>query len=64
MCVCVQVVINMSMALAEMRLQGLERPSAAMILVNAFQLLYVLDALWNEVHTHCSSAVCGQCVSV
>ncbi|XP_046878001.1 delta(14)-sterol reductase LBR [Hypomesus transpacificus] len=42
------VVINMSMALAEMRLQGLERPSAAMILVNAFQLLYVLDALWNE----------------
>ena len=36
------------MALAEMKLQGLDAPSHAMILVNLFQLLYVVDGLWNE----------------
>lgn len=40
--------INFSMALAEMKLQGLDMPSYAMILVNVFQLLYVVDGLWNE----------------
>ncbi|XP_039605001.1 delta(14)-sterol reductase LBR [Polypterus senegalus] len=42
------VLINFSMALAEMKEQNIEYPSLAMILVNAFQLIYVLDALWNE----------------
>uniref|UniRef100_A0A8C6S4M6 Delta(14)-sterol reductase LBR n=1 Tax=Neogobius melanostomus TaxID=47308 RepID=A0A8C6S4M6_9GOBI len=41
-------VINFGMALAEMKQQGLEAPSPAMILVNVFQLLYVVDGLWNE----------------
>ncbi|CAL8395582.1 unnamed protein product [Arctogadus glacialis] len=41
-------VINASLAVAEMRLQGLSCPSPAMLLVNAFQLLYVVDGLWNE----------------
>ncbi|KAM3861239.1 delta(14)-sterol reductase LBR [Diretmus argenteus] len=41
-------VINFAMALAEMQRQGLEAPSHAMILVNLFQLLYVVDGLWNE----------------
>ncbi|XP_056157809.1 delta(14)-sterol reductase LBR [Lampris incognitus] len=41
-------VINFAMALAEMKQQGLEAPSHAMILVNLFQLLYVVDGLWNE----------------
>ncbi|XP_030205789.1 delta(14)-sterol reductase LBR isoform X3 [Gadus morhua] len=41
-------VINASLAVAEMRLQGLSSPSPAMLLVNAFQLLYVVDGLWNE----------------
>ncbi|KAK7907559.1 hypothetical protein WMY93_016171 [Mugilogobius chulae] len=41
-------VINLGMALAEMKEQGLETPSPAMILVNVFQLLYVADGLWNE----------------
>ncbi|KAM9355617.1 delta(14)-sterol reductase LBR isoform 2-T2 [Pholidichthys leucotaenia] len=40
--------INFAMALAEMKKQGLDAPSYAMILVNLFQLLYVLDGLWNE----------------
>ncbi|XP_069564670.1 delta(14)-sterol reductase LBR [Brachyistius frenatus] len=40
--------INFAMALAEMQQQGLEAPSYAMILVNVFQLLYVVDGLWNE----------------
>ncbi|KAM8846800.1 delta(14)-sterol reductase LBR isoform 2-T2 [Synchiropus picturatus] len=40
--------INFAMARAEMKLQGLDMPSHAMILVNAFQLLYVVDGLWNE----------------
>lgn len=42
------VVINLSMALAEMKLRQLDQPSPAMVLVNCFQLLYVVDALWNE----------------
>lgn len=37
------------MLLAEMKIQNRATPSLAMILVNSFQLLYVLDALWNEV---------------
>ncbi|TNN36882.1 Lamin-B receptor [Liparis tanakae] len=40
--------INFALALAEMKLQGLDAPSYAMILVNLFQLLYVVDGLWNE----------------
>nr|XP_057946881.1 delta(14)-sterol reductase LBR [Doryrhamphus excisus]XP_057946894.1 delta(14)-sterol reductase LBR [Doryrhamphus excisus]XP_057946903.1 delta(14)-sterol reductase LBR [Doryrhamphus excisus] len=40
--------INFALALAEMKQQGLASPSYAMILVNVFQLLYVVDGLWNE----------------
>ncbi|XP_018558896.1 delta(14)-sterol reductase LBR isoform X1 [Lates calcarifer] len=40
--------INFAMALAEMKKQGLDAPSNPMILVNLFQLLYVVDGLWNE----------------
>ncbi|XP_077409661.1 delta(14)-sterol reductase LBR isoform X2 [Vanacampus margaritifer] len=40
--------INFAFALAEMKQQGLDTPSYAMILVNVFQLLYVVDGLWNE----------------
>lgn len=40
--------INFAMALAEMKVQGLDAPSYSMILVNLFQLLYVVDGLWNE----------------
>ncbi|XP_023369664.1 lamin-B receptor [Otolemur garnettii] len=42
------VVINLVMLLAEMKVQERTAPSLAMILVNSFQLLYVVDALWNE----------------
>lgn len=42
-----QVVINLGMLMKEAELRG--SPSLAMILVNSFQLLYVADALWNEV---------------
>ena len=49
LCVIVQCLINFALALAEMKRQGLEAPSHAMILVNLFQLLYVADGLWNEV---------------
>uniref|UniRef100_A0A452S3T9 Delta(14)-sterol reductase LBR n=1 Tax=Ursus americanus TaxID=9643 RepID=A0A452S3T9_URSAM len=42
------VVVNLVMLLAEMKIQNRATPSLAMILVNSFQLLYVLDALWNE----------------
>lgn len=42
------VFINFIMLLAEVNLQKLESPSASMILVNTFQLLYVLHALWNQ----------------
>ncbi|XP_054474230.1 delta(14)-sterol reductase LBR [Anoplopoma fimbria] len=40
--------INFAMALAEMKVQVLDAPSYSMILVNLFQLLYVVDGLWNE----------------
>ncbi|XP_068564871.1 delta(14)-sterol reductase LBR [Cebidichthys violaceus] len=40
--------INFAMALAEMKVQRLDAPSYSMILVNLFQLLYVVDGLWNE----------------
>ncbi|XP_056219380.1 delta(14)-sterol reductase LBR isoform X1 [Seriola aureovittata] len=40
--------INFAMALAEMKKHGLDAPSNSMILVNIFQLLYVVDGLWNE----------------
>uniref|UniRef100_UPI0037E7DCDF delta(14)-sterol reductase LBR n=1 Tax=Semicossyphus pulcher TaxID=241346 RepID=UPI0037E7DCDF len=40
--------INFAMALAEMKQQNLDVPSHSMILVNLFQLLYVVDGLWNE----------------
>ncbi|KAM4713739.1 delta(14)-sterol reductase LBR isoform 2-T4 [Anableps anableps] len=40
--------INFAMALAEMKQQNLDAPSCSMILVNIFQLIYVLDGLWNE----------------
>lgn len=46
-----QCLINFAMALAEMKQQGLDAPSYAMILVNLFQLLYVVDGLWNEVRS-------------
>ncbi|KAM9211870.1 delta(14)-sterol reductase LBR [Dugong dugon] len=42
------VLINLVMLLAEMKFQNRAAPSLAMILVNSFQLLYVVDALWNE----------------
>lgn len=42
-----QVVVNLGMLMKETELRG--APSLAMILVNSFQLLYVADALWNEV---------------
>ncbi|XP_053865769.1 delta(14)-sterol reductase LBR-like, partial [Malaclemys terrapin pileata] len=42
------VVINLVMLLAEMKVQDCNVPSLSMILVNSFQLLYVVDALWNE----------------
>lgn len=44
-----QCLINFAMALAEMKQQQLDTPSTSMILVNLFQLLYVMDGLWNEV---------------
>ncbi|XP_062980191.1 delta(14)-sterol reductase LBR isoform X2 [Elgaria multicarinata webbii] len=42
------VVINLAMLLTEMKVQHLNLPSLSMILVNSFQLLYVVDGLWNE----------------
>ncbi|XP_048213549.1 delta(14)-sterol reductase LBR [Perognathus longimembris pacificus] len=42
------VIVNLVMLLAEMKVQSRPAPSLAMILVNSFQLLYVVDALWNE----------------
>lgn len=42
------VVINLVMLLTEMEAHSRATPSLAMILVNSFQLLYVVDALWNE----------------
>ena len=46
LCPC-QVVVNLGMLMKEVELR--DSPSLAMILVNIFQLLYVADALWNEV---------------
>lgn len=48
----VQCLINFAMALAEMKQHGLDFPSNCMILVNLFQLLYVVDGLWNEVFSN------------
>nr|XP_021324046.1 lamin-B receptor isoform X1 [Danio rerio] len=42
------VLINFAMLLAEMKQQNLENPSPAMLLVNIFQLLWVIDGLWHE----------------
>ncbi|NXP44597.1 LBR protein, partial [Heliornis fulica] len=42
------VVINLVMLFAEMKIHNRSMPSLPMILVNGFQLLYVVDALWNE----------------
>lgn len=44
-----QCLVNFAMALAEMKQQSLDAPSCSMVLVNIFQLLYVVDGLWNEV---------------
>lgn len=41
-------VVNLVMLTAEVKLQHRAAPSLAMVLVNSFQLLYVVDALWNE----------------
>lgn len=42
------VLINFAMLLAEMKHQNLEYPSPAMLLVNGFQLLWVVDGIWHE----------------
>ncbi|XP_056621193.1 delta(14)-sterol reductase LBR isoform X2 [Triplophysa dalaica] len=42
------VLINFAMLLAEMKHQNLENPSPAMLLVNGFQLLWVVDGIWHE----------------
>ncbi|ERE48924.1 lamin-B receptor [Cricetulus griseus] len=42
------VVVNLVMLLAEMKVQERGIPSLAMVLVNSFQLFYVVDTLWNE----------------
>ncbi|XP_030627330.1 delta(14)-sterol reductase LBR [Chanos chanos] len=42
------ILINLAMLLAEMKVQQLEAPSPAMILVNCFQFIWVLDGLWHE----------------
>lgn len=42
-----QVLINLALMMQEAELRG--SPSLAMWLVNGFQLLYVVDALWHEV---------------
>uniref|UniRef100_A0A2D4ISH8 Delta(14)-sterol reductase n=1 Tax=Micrurus lemniscatus lemniscatus TaxID=129467 RepID=A0A2D4ISH8_MICLE len=41
-------VINLAMLFTEMKVQDRNMPSLSMILVNSFQLIYVVDALWNE----------------
>lgn len=43
-------VVNLGMLMKEVELRG--SPSLAMTLVNSFQLLYVADALWNEVNVY------------
>ncbi|XP_043076474.1 delta(14)-sterol reductase LBR [Puntigrus tetrazona] len=42
------VLINFAMLQAEMKQQNLENPSPAMLLVNIFQLLWVVDGIWHE----------------
>ncbi|XP_016091175.1 lamin-B receptor-like [Sinocyclocheilus grahami] len=42
------VLINFAMLQAEMKHQNLENPSPAMLLVNIFQLLWVVDGFWHE----------------
>ncbi|NP_001079301.1 lamin B receptor S homeolog isoform X1 [Xenopus laevis] len=42
------VLINLIMLFAEMKVHKWDEPSLSMILVNSFQLLYVLDGFWNE----------------
>uniref|UniRef100_A0A673G6B5 Delta(14)-sterol reductase LBR n=1 Tax=Sinocyclocheilus rhinocerous TaxID=307959 RepID=A0A673G6B5_9TELE len=42
------VLINFAMLRAEMKHQNLENPSPAMLLVNIFQLLWVVDGFWHE----------------
>ncbi|KAK2884023.1 hypothetical protein Q8A67_017660 [Cirrhinus molitorella] len=42
------VLINFAMLQAEMKHQNLETPSPAMLLVNIFQLLWVVDGIWHE----------------
>ena len=44
-----EMLLRDKMLLAEMKEQNRALPSLAMILFNSFQLLYVVDALWNEV---------------
>ncbi|KAM5165263.1 delta(14)-sterol reductase LBR [Mantella aurantiaca] len=44
----VWVFLNFVMLLAEMNVQKLDKPSISMILVNIFQLIYVLDAVSNQ----------------
>lgn len=56
-----QCLINFAMALAEMKQQGLNAPSASMVLVNLFQLLYVVDGLWNEVRQRSKADVSVEC---
>jgi len=57
-----QVIINLGMLMKEVELRG--SPSLAMILVNSFQLLYVADALWNEVSGQQSHSPCRHLISV
>lgn len=52
-----QVVINFGMLMKEVELRG--SPSLAMMLVNSFQLLYVADALWNEVSGALDACFCS-----
>ncbi|KAG8443823.1 hypothetical protein GDO86_009130 [Hymenochirus boettgeri] len=40
--------VNFALLLAEMEIQQREVPSLSMILVNSFQFIYILHALWNE----------------
>ncbi|XP_067240246.1 delta(14)-sterol reductase LBR [Chanodichthys erythropterus] len=42
------VLINFAMLLAEVKHQNLKMPSPAMLLVNIFQLLWVVDGFWHE----------------
>lgn len=50
-----QVLINLALLMKEAELRG--SPSLAMWLVNGFQLLYVGDALWQEVRSTWAGSV-------